>query len=338
MSTSSTWGWWKEVLVAQLCPTLCEPMDCRSPGSLCPWDSLGKNGGVGCHSLLRGIFPTQGSNLGLPVCRKILYHLSHREATNRGWWCSNGEVAVRTDGGGREHFIPGSYSALATRLESGRSSSKAGAMMLCILQEEMEVQEGWVTCLSPAIWKWSQPNTAFQVLAKDLPDSGHCKCSITHPAPSTPRLLHSSLTSQGEKKLLKKNQISQVLITKYVGVPHSRTNSFSSTPALIPNTIASAFESLSTGQEWPRRVLLVKQGPANGEGAVSSPLSLPWSMGIDPHSAEREPSFKVYSGVNFYSSPTDQYHAKTLRQTLWKLIVQYEFYEWLPDPALSVWK
>ena len=30
---------------------------------LCPWDSLGKNTGAGCHVLLQGIFPTQGSNL-----------------------------------------------------------------------------------------------------------------------------------------------------------------------------------------------------------------------------------------------------------------------------------
>ena len=29
---------------------------------LCPWDSPGKNPGVGCHALLQGIFPTQGSN------------------------------------------------------------------------------------------------------------------------------------------------------------------------------------------------------------------------------------------------------------------------------------
>ena len=29
---------------------------------LCPWDSPGKNTGVGCHALLQGIFPTQGSN------------------------------------------------------------------------------------------------------------------------------------------------------------------------------------------------------------------------------------------------------------------------------------
>ena len=32
---------------------------------LCPWDSPGKNTGVGCHFLLQGIFLTQGSNLHL---------------------------------------------------------------------------------------------------------------------------------------------------------------------------------------------------------------------------------------------------------------------------------
>ena len=32
---------------------------------ICPWDSPGKNTGVGCHALLQGIFPTQGSNLSL---------------------------------------------------------------------------------------------------------------------------------------------------------------------------------------------------------------------------------------------------------------------------------
>ena len=34
--------------------------------------------GVGSHSLVQGIFPTQGSNLGLLHCRQILYHLSHQ--------------------------------------------------------------------------------------------------------------------------------------------------------------------------------------------------------------------------------------------------------------------
>ena len=44
----------------------------------CPWNSPGKNIGVGSCSLLQGILPTQGSNLGLPHCRQILYLLSHQ--------------------------------------------------------------------------------------------------------------------------------------------------------------------------------------------------------------------------------------------------------------------
>ena len=40
-------------------------LDCSPYRLLCPWDSPGKNTGVGCHSLLQGIFPTQGSNQGL---------------------------------------------------------------------------------------------------------------------------------------------------------------------------------------------------------------------------------------------------------------------------------
>ena len=43
----------------------------------CPWNSPGKNTGVGCHSLLQGIFLTHRSNLSLPRCRQILHHLSH---------------------------------------------------------------------------------------------------------------------------------------------------------------------------------------------------------------------------------------------------------------------
>ena len=49
-------------LAIQSCLTLCNPTDCSPPGSLCPWDFPGKNTGVGCHFLLQGIFPIQGSN------------------------------------------------------------------------------------------------------------------------------------------------------------------------------------------------------------------------------------------------------------------------------------
>ena len=42
------------------------------------WNSSGQNIGVGGLSLLQGIFPTQGSNPGLPHCRQTLYQLSHK--------------------------------------------------------------------------------------------------------------------------------------------------------------------------------------------------------------------------------------------------------------------
>ena len=39
---------------------------------------MGKNTGVGNHSLLQGIFLTQGSNPDFLHGRQILYHLSHQ--------------------------------------------------------------------------------------------------------------------------------------------------------------------------------------------------------------------------------------------------------------------
>ena len=47
---------------------------------LSPRNSPGKNTGVGSLSLLQGIFPTQGSNPGLPHCRQILYQLNHKRS------------------------------------------------------------------------------------------------------------------------------------------------------------------------------------------------------------------------------------------------------------------
>ena len=37
----------------QSCPTLCDPIDGSPPVSPLPWDSPGKNTGVGCHFLLQ---------------------------------------------------------------------------------------------------------------------------------------------------------------------------------------------------------------------------------------------------------------------------------------------
>ena len=63
--------------VSQICPALCDPMDCNPPGSSLYGISQAKNTGVGCHFLLQGIFPTLGLNwhlLNHLHCRWILYH------------------------------------------------------------------------------------------------------------------------------------------------------------------------------------------------------------------------------------------------------------------------
>ena len=101
-------------LVTQSCLTLCDPMDYSPPGSSV--NSPGENTGVGCHALLQGIFPTQGSNPGLWDCRQIHYQLSQQEVPMR-----------REDG----------------YLSPGRSSLRAGnrALSRCSAPEQ---------CLPPA--------------------------------------------------------------------------------------------------------------------------------------------------------------------------------------------
>ena len=56
------------------------PMDCRATRFLCPWNSPGKNTGVGSHSLLQGIFLTQGVN---PVSPTLQVDPFPREAPGK---------------------------------------------------------------------------------------------------------------------------------------------------------------------------------------------------------------------------------------------------------------
>ena len=86
----------------------CDPIDCGLPGS-CPWDSPGKNTGVGCHFILQGIFLTQESNPGLLHCKQILYHLSHQ-----------GSPCIWPSGGG---LGPESCLILATPMDCSPSGS-----------------------------------------------------------------------------------------------------------------------------------------------------------------------------------------------------------------------
>ena len=68
----SKWKWKVFLIPVWLFVT---PWTVALPGSSVCEILQGKNTGVGSHSLLQGIFPTQGSNLGLLYCRQILYRL-----------------------------------------------------------------------------------------------------------------------------------------------------------------------------------------------------------------------------------------------------------------------
>ena len=70
----------RQTKVAQSGLALCNPI------GYSPWNSPGQNTGVSSLSLLRGIFPTQGSNTGLPHCGQILYQLSHQGSPRTLEW------------------------------------------------------------------------------------------------------------------------------------------------------------------------------------------------------------------------------------------------------------
>ena len=68
------------------------PNSLQPHGLYSPWNSPGQNTGVGSLSLLQGIFPTQGSNPGLPHCRQILYQLSPQ---GKPIWCIAAAAAAK---------------------------------------------------------------------------------------------------------------------------------------------------------------------------------------------------------------------------------------------------
>ena len=79
------------VSVSVSCSVLSNSLWLQPHGLLCPWNFLGKNPRVGCHSLLQGVYLTQGLNQGLLHCGWILYHLRYQESpvvsvVNSKWW------------------------------------------------------------------------------------------------------------------------------------------------------------------------------------------------------------------------------------------------------------
>ena len=125
-------------LVTQSCPTLCDPMDCRPPGSSVRRDSPGKKTGVVCHALLQGVFPTQGSNPDLTRCRWILYRLSHQESPRRREWVA----------------YPFSRGSSCPRNQT-RVSCIAGGFLTSWATREARFHVYWLLFNGRLLWCWS---------------------------------------------------------------------------------------------------------------------------------------------------------------------------------------
>ena len=103
------WKWkWKLLSCVWLFAT---PWTIQSVELYSPRNSPDQNSGVGCLSLLQGIFPTQGSNPGLPHCRWILYQLNHKGSPRilerAAYPFSSGSSWLRN--GTRVFFIAGGF-------------------------------------------------------------------------------------------------------------------------------------------------------------------------------------------------------------------------------------
>ena len=118
------------VLVAQSCLTL-RPHGLLPIRLFCPWNSPGKNIGAGCHFLLQGIFPTQGSNLVSPIAGGFITVWATREVQQLLKWPSKGcSKELNSPMAFMEGFLKATFEVRA-----------AGSMTLFWLVDEEET--GW---------------------------------------------------------------------------------------------------------------------------------------------------------------------------------------------------
>ena len=136
------WGWMYCALcwVTQLRPTLWDLMGCSPPGSSVHGDFPGKDTGVGCHALLQGTFPTQGSNTGLPHCRQILYHISHQGSPWTLEWVAypfSRESSCPGNRAGISCIVGGFFTSWATR------EAPVGGYNALEIWKEMSLAQDW---------------------------------------------------------------------------------------------------------------------------------------------------------------------------------------------------
>ena len=142
---------------------------------LCPWDSPGKNTGVGCRSLLQGIFLTQGSNPSLLHWQACSLPLSHLESptwlclkmthqrcvlrNKRVWWTAH----LTSKYGNIKHSAPSARtSQLATNITNTRRAKQQPSIwQTCRCVPSTQKSQEISSFSSPD--KWSQHSAAHRL-------------------------------------------------------------------------------------------------------------------------------------------------------------------------------
>ena len=123
-----------------------------------PWNSPGKDTGMGNPFLLQGIFPTQGSNPGLLHCRRILYHLSHKVSPRILEW-----IAYPFCSGSSRPRNWTRVSCVAGRFFTSWATRQALVKLICMFFSIVNIIHSWLnscTCIKKANYRL---HTDFQL-------------------------------------------------------------------------------------------------------------------------------------------------------------------------------
>ena len=133
-------------------------------GLLCPWDFPGKNTGVGCHFLLQGIFPTQGSNPNLLHWQVDYLPLSHRRSPSAYTLHDfNSTMTVPLDHTGSKKELK--MQVLASTQKRGRRWSSSFPILSSTIKMYHSVLRATLRCL-PACLYLSQASVLTNPLFK----------------------------------------------------------------------------------------------------------------------------------------------------------------------------
>ena len=184
-------------------------------GLYSPWNSPGQNTGVGSLSLLQGIFPTQGSNPGLPHCRGILYQLSHKGSPDVKNWLTGKDPDAGKDWRQEEKGDNRGWDGCHHRLDGHE------------FEQALEVGngQGSLACCSP--WGHKEWDTTERLNGTEL----NCKGSIFYlPLPPSHSgaihipIFQARVWKQGESQFLQVTHPEKTTLSRWELNPFLKTN------------------------------------------------------------------------------------------------------------------